>query len=168
MYPTGHFGVAMLVAAPAAAFLGRKSGTVFSTFVLLVALLPDLDKHLPVVTHHGVTHTFLFAAVAGVVVGTLSAAAYRAYVASSVTPRWPTLTGKRVFVWTTAGTFLGTASHVLADVFVLLPGKQPVSPFWPVFDRKLTVEILPLGAPARNLLLLLVGFAIQAAVYRYG
>ena len=167
MYPAGHYGVALLVAAPVAAFLGRKAGTVFSTFVLLVAVLPDLDRHVPGVVHHGVTHTFLFAAVAGVVVGALGGAAYWAYVASSATPRWPTLSPKRVFVWAAAGTFLGVASHVVADVLVLLPGTQPVSPFWPVFSRKLTYEIVPLGAPVRNLALLLAGFAAQAAVYHF-
>ncbi|NHN60880.1 MULTISPECIES: metal-dependent hydrolase [Halorussus] len=168
MYPTGHYGVALLVAAPFASFLGRKAGTVFSAFVVLVALLPDLDKHLPVVTHHGVTHTFLFAAVAAGVVGALGWAAYRAYLASSATPRWSSLTPKRVFVWGAAGTFVGVSGHVIADMLVLLPGTQPISPFWPVFSRKLTIEIIPLGAPARNLALLGLGLAAQAAVYHFG
>lgn len=168
MYPTGHYGVALLVAAPFASFLGRKSGTVFSAFVVLVAVLPDLDKHLPYVIHHGVTHTFLFGAVAAVVLGTLAWAGYLAYFAWSATPRWPNLAPRRVFVWAAVGTFVGVASHVVADVLVLLPGRQPVSPFWPVFNRKLTIEIIPLGATARNLLLLGLGFAAQAAVYHFG
>ena len=167
MYPTGHYGVALLVAAPVAAFLGRRSGTVFSTFVLLVALLPDLDRHVPGVVHHGVTHTFLFAAVAAVVIGALGGATYWAYVASPATPRWPNLSPGRVFVWATAGAFLGISSHVVADVLVLLPGTQPVSPFWPVFNRKLTYEVVPLGAPVRNLALLLAGFAAQIAVFHF-
>ncbi|WP_435180702.1 metal-dependent hydrolase [Halorussus sp. AFM4] len=167
MYPAGHYGVALLVAAPVAAFLGRKAGTVFSTFVLLVAVLPDIDKHVPGVVHHGVTHTFLFAAVAAVVVGALAGAAYWAYVVSPATPRWPTLSPKRVFVWATVGTFLGVAGHIVADVLVLLPGTQPVSPFWPVFNRKLHYEIVPLGAPVRNLALLAAGFAVQAAIYHF-
>lgn len=168
MYPTGHYGVALLVASPVVALLGRKSGTVFSTFVLFVALLPDLDKHVPYVTHHGVMHTFLFAAVSGVVVGAMTAAAYLAYVASMGPPRSSKLTAERVFVWATAGTFLGVASHVLADVLVLLPGTQPVSPFWPVFERKLAIEVVPLGAPIRNVGVMLVGFTAQFLVFHYG
>jgi membrane-bound metal-dependent hydrolase YbcI (DUF457 family) len=167
MYPTGHYGVALLLAAPVAFFLGRRAGTVFSAFVILVAVLPDLDKHLPVVTHHGVTHTFLFAAVGGVLVGGAAAAAYWAYLAVSDASRWPNFRPTRVFVWATAGAFLGISGHVTADVLVLLPGRQPISPFWPVFERKLTVEVLPLGAPVRNLALLTLGLAAQAAAYRY-
>ncbi|WP_137286635.1 metal-dependent hydrolase [Halorussus salinisoli] len=168
MYPTGHYGVALILAAPFAFFLGRKTGTVFSSFVLLTAVLPDLDKHLPVVTHHGVTHTFLFAVVAGIAVGAVGAAAFWAYVASSATSRWSNLTPKQVFTWATAGAFLGVASHVVADVLVLLPGTQPVSPFWPVFDRKLSVEVVPLGAPVRNAVLLVAGFVAQTLAFRYG
>ncbi|UPV75798.1 metal-dependent hydrolase [Halorussus limi] len=167
MYPTGHYGVALLAAAPVASFLGRRSGTVFSMFVILVAVLPDLDRHLPYVTHHGVTHTFLFAAVAGVVIGALGAAVYRAYLAVSAASRWPNLSPERVFVWATAGVFIGVSGHVVADILVLLPGTQPVSPFWPVFERKLTVEVIPLGAPVRNVSLLVLGFVAQTAVYRY-
>ena len=168
MYPTGHYGVALLLASPIAFFLGRKSGTVFSAFVLFTAVLPDLDKHVPFTTHHGVTHTFLFAAVSGVVVGTLTAAAYLAYVASEGPSRSSKLTTQRVFVWTTAGVFIGVSSHVIADVLVLLPGTQPVSPFWPVFERKIRVETIPLGAPARNLSLLIAGFVAQTLAFRYG
>lgn len=167
MYPAGHYGIAMLLATPVAFFLGRRAGTVFSAFVLLVAVLPDLDKHLPFVTHHGVTHTFLFAALGGFAIGTLAAVVYRGYIAVSATSRWPDLHLKRVFVWATTGAFFGIASHVMADVLVLLPGKQPISPFWPVFDRKLTIEVIPLGAPVRNVGILLVGLVLQLTVYRY-
>lgn len=165
MYPTGHYGVALLVTSPFVPFLGRRAGTVFSTFVLLTALLPDLDRHVPYTTHHGVTHTFLFAAVSAVAVGTLAGVGFYASVAVRGTPR-ANVTTRRAVVWATAGVFLGVASHVVADVLVLLPGTQPVSPFWPVFDRRLHVEVIPLGAPVRNVLLLAGGFVAQALAFR--
>jgi len=166
MYPAGHYGVAMLFAVPIPFVLGRRTGTVVSAFVLVAALLPDLDNHLPYVTHHGVTHTFLFAAVAGVVGGALATAAFVAYVRVAGEPRSSRLTAKTVFAWAAVGLFLGTSAHVVADVLVLLPGTQPVSPFWPVFERKLHVEVFDLGAPVRNLLFLLAGLAAQAVAHR--
>jgi membrane-bound metal-dependent hydrolase YbcI (DUF457 family) len=168
MYPTGHYGIALLVAAPSAFVLGRRAGTVFSTVVVFAALLPDLDRHLPYVTHHGATHTFLFAVVAGLAVGLLAAGAVVGYVRFVGEPRSRKLTGRNVFVWAAVGAFFGTSAHVVADVLVLLPGTQPVSLFWPVFERKLHVETVPLGATARNLGLLVAGLAAQAMAFRYG
>ncbi|WP_167599378.1 metal-dependent hydrolase [Halorussus marinus] len=165
MYPAGHYGVAMLFAVPIPFVLGRKPGTVVSAFVLVVGLLPDLDNHLPYVTHHGVTHTFLFAAVAGVGGGVLAAGAFVAYVRVAGEPRSVRLTANAVFVWAAIGLFVGTSSHVVADVLVLLPGTQPVSPFWPVFERKLRVEVFDLGAPIRNLVFLIGGLAAQTVTH---
>lgn len=168
MYPTGHYGVALLFASPVAYALGRRGGTVFSTFVLFTAVLPDLDRHVPYVTHHGVMHTFLFATVSAIVVGLLAVGGLAAYARVEGPPRSRQLTAKRTFAWAALGVLVGVSSHVIADVLVLLPGKQPVSPFWPVFERKLHVETVPLGAPVRNLALLLVGFTAQALAFRYG
>lgn len=167
MYPAGHYGVALLFAVPVAYFLDRRPGVVVSMFVLAAAVLPDLDKHVPYVIHHGVTHTFLFAAVSGVAVGLLVAGLLLAYVRVTGPPRSRTLTVRRAFVWTAIGVFLGSSAHVIADVFVLLPGTQPISPFWPVFERKLHVETVPLGAPARNLGFLVAGLAAQTLIYHY-
>ncbi|MFC4448520.1 metal-dependent hydrolase [Halorussus aquaticus] len=167
MYPTGHYGVALLFAVPFVVLLGRKSGTVFTTFVLFVALLPDLDLHIPGVIHHGVTHTFLFGVVGGLVVGVMAVAVFLVYVALTGPPRSSRLTTRRVFVWATTGAFLGVASHVVADVLVLLPGREPVSPFWPVLSRKIHIEALPLGAPLRNLGLMAFGLTAHALVFYY-
>jgi len=166
MYPAGHYGVAMLFAVPIPFVLGRRSGTAVSAFVLVAALLPDLDNHIPHLTHHGVTHTFLFAAVAGVAGGALAAGAFVAYVRTAGEPRSTRLAAKTVFTWGAVGLFVGVSAHVVADVLVLLPGTQPVSPFWPVFGRKLHVEVFDLGAPIRNLGFLTAGLAAQALAHR--
>ncbi|WP_440006697.1 metal-dependent hydrolase [Halomicrococcus sp. SG-WS-1] len=166
MYPTGHYGVALLVSAPAAFVLGRRAGTVFSAFVLLTAVLPDVDKHVPGVRHHGVTHTLLFGVASGVVVGLLATGLLVTYVRFAGPVRSSRLTARNAFEWAAAGAFLGVLSHVTADVLVVLPGTQPVSPFWPLFERKITVETIPLGAPARNLALLVVGLGVHVLVYR--
>jgi MFS family permease len=132
----------------------------------VAALRPDLDHHLPDVTPHGVPHPFLFAAVAGVVGGALAVGAFAASVRVAGEPRSRRLAAKTVFAWAAVGMFLGTSSHVVADVLVLLPGTQPVSPFWPVSERNPRVEVFDLGAPVRNLLFLVAGLAAQAVAHR--
>jgi len=165
MYPTGHYGVALLVAAPAAFVLGRRAGTLFSTFVLLAAVLPDVDKHVRGVEHHGVTHTVAFAVAAGLVAGLLAAALLVAYVRVEGPARSDRVTPRSLFAWAAAGAFIGVVSHVAADVLVVLPDTQPVSPFWPLSERKLQIELLLIGAPARNLALLTAGLGIHGLVY---
>lgn len=162
MYPLGHFGTALLFAAPVVALVGSRTQTGFAAYVLVTAILPDLDSHVPGLTHHGVTHTVAFAVTVGLVGGTLAGGTVWAarkwfdqFVVDQLRPR-------RIFQYATLGLFLGVVSHVTADVLVLLPGSQPVSPFWPVSDLKLTVEVVPLGAPLRNGLLLGAGLAVHA------
>lgn len=167
MYPLGHYGVALLFAAPVAYVLGRRSGTVFTVFVLLVALLPDIDRSIPYVQHHGVTHTVLFAVVSGLVLGLIVTGLYLAYVAMKGLPAYSRLTTRSVFLWSTAGVFLGVVSHVTADVLVLLPGTQPVSPFWPLFEWKPQFETWPLGRTTRNLLFVSVGLVVHGLIDYY-
>lgn len=164
MYPLGHFGMAILFAAPVAALLHPRTQTGFSVYVILTALLPDLDNYVTGLVHHGVTHTFAFGVVAGLVGGALAAVA----VAAS-----QKLTGEglveqfdpiRVFAFVALGLFIGVSSHVVGDVLILLPGTQPVSPFWPIGEQTYQVGITHLGAPVRNAVLILVGLAIHAII----
>ncbi|WP_458186503.1 metal-dependent hydrolase [Haladaptatus sp. NG-WS-4] len=167
MYPVGHYGFALLFTAPVVFYLGRRAGLVFTVFVLLTATLPDLDKQVPYVQHHGITHTVSFGIVSGLVVGILMASLVTVYVRREGAPRYSRLTAKNMLIWSTAGVFLGVVSHVVGDILVLLPGTEPVSPFWPVFDRKFSVRAWSIGATARNFALLVSGLGLHTLIYNY-
>lgn len=167
MYPLGHYGLALLFSAPLAYYLGKRTGTAFTLFALLATLLPDVDNHLPYVVHHGLTHTFAFAVLAGVVGGAVAAIGIAAYASLNGPASFGLLAPKRVFVYATVGVFLGTASHVVGDIFILFPGTQPVSPFWPMSERKFHVGFWALGYLWRNLLLLLLGLLAHAFAHLY-
>lgn len=71
MYKKGHCGVALLVFAPigyALVALGAPM-LAFLTGASMVwlAMLPDVDHHLPLIEHRGPTHSLLFAALVGAV-----------------------------------------------------------------------------------------------------
>lgn len=69
VYRKGHLGVSMLVFAPVGYWLvsiGTPELALVTGMVMVwFAMLPDIDHRLPVVNHRGVTHSFLFALLAG-------------------------------------------------------------------------------------------------------
>lgn len=156
--------MALLFVAPVAALLDRREQTGLTVYALFAAWLPDLDKHVAALTHHGLTHTVAFGVVAGVAVG--AAVAGGLVVARKATGRGlaEQFDPGHVFAFVGLGLFLGVVSHVTADVLVLLPGSQPVSPFWPVSDRVFRVEFADIGAPVRNGSLLALGVVAHAVV----
>lgn len=164
MYPLGHFGMALLFVAPVAALVGPRTQTGITVYAVFAAWLPDLDKHVGSLTHHGVTHTVTFGVVAGVAVG--AAAAGVLVVARTATDGGlaERFDPGRVFAFVGLGLFVGVLSHVTADVLILLPGTQPVSPFWPVSHQTYQIEFVPLGAPVRNGGLLVLGTVVHAVL----
>ena len=69
MYRKGHYGVSLLVFAPAGYLLVRAGAPLpaLATGGVLVwlAMLPDVDHRLPGVPHRGPTHSLLFAGLVG-------------------------------------------------------------------------------------------------------
>lgn len=164
MYPLGHFGIALLFAAPVAALLHPRTQTGFSVYVILTALLPDLDNYVPGLVHHGVTHTFAFGIIAGVGGGALAAVAVVVSQRSTEEGLVEQFDPVRVFAFVALGLFIGVSSHVVGDILILLPGTQPVSPFWPIGEQTYQFGITHLGAPIRNATLILAGLALHAVV----
>ena len=167
MYPLGHFGIALLFAAPVAAILHPRTQTGFTVYVLLAAWFPDFDLYLPGFVHHGVTHTFMFAVVAGIVGGALAAVAVVVARISTREGLGEQFDPIRVFAFVGLGLFLGTASHVVGDILILLPGTQPVSPFWPISHQTYQFGIRHLGAPVRNAAMILLGLTIHGVIAWY-
>ncbi|WP_162224257.1 metal-dependent hydrolase [Halorussus salinus] len=164
MYPLGHFGVALLFTAPIAAGLRPRTQTGFTSYALAAALVPDFDRHVPGLVHHGITHTFAFAAVVGLVGGVVASVAVVVSRRTSEEGFGDEFDPVRVFAFVSLGFFVGTASHVVGDLLVLLPGTKPVSPLWPFSTETYRVEFLRLGNPVRNAVFLVVGLAGHGVV----
>ena len=164
MYPTGHFGIALLFSASVVAFLHPRTQTGFTLFTLFAAGAPDVAKHVSWLVPHGRTNTVAFALVVGAVGGALAGASVVAGRRTSAGGPFDQFDPIRVFSFVGAALFLGTLSHVVGDMLVLLPGTQPVSPFWPVSDWTAQFEVLDLGQPLRNAVFLLVGLLVHTVI----
>lgn len=161
MYPLGHLGVALVLSAPAPYALHPKTATGFTVFALLTALLPDIDRSLPYLTHHGLTHTVAFAVLVGLFVGALAAgvvAGLRRWTDVALVRRF---SPERVATYVGIGLSLGTLSHVLGDILVTFPTAQPVSPFWPLSSQTFKIGVFGLDSPMQNAVLFGVGLLAQ-------
>ncbi len=73
VHRTGHLGIALLVAAPVGSLLvaaGAPSVALVTGAVLVsFATMPDVDHHVPLITHRGPTHSLLFAVLVGGALG---------------------------------------------------------------------------------------------------
>ena len=158
MYPLGHFGVAQLFVTPIAAVLNPRTQTGFTVYALLATWFPDFDIYLPELVHHGVTHTFTFAVIAGVAGG--GSGGRRAEtdwqrVCCTVRPN-PGLHVRRI----------GTLPRDRQPRRRGYPHSptQPVSPFWPLSHQTYQFGITHFGAPIRNAVLVLVGLTLHAVI----
>ena len=153
MYRKGHYGVALLVFSPVAfvlVALGEVTLAVLAGAAMLwLAMLPDVDLHLPGVSHRGVTHTLGFAALVGVALGA----------AGRLTAPQLGLSEADAFAFCAFVGVLSVVSHILADA--LTP--MGVRPLWPLLDRHVTLGLTPADSPVWNLLLLGVGAGVAVA-----
>lgn len=117
MFPLGHLGMALLLAAPIALLLDRERRyPVVLVLALATALLPDLDGKIPFSHHHGGAHTVLFALAASLAVGL-------ALALLSVNLLWlarrvdsvPAFRPRAAFALGFGGALAGLASHLFAD-----------------------------------------------------
>ncbi|MFB6136037.1 MAG: metal-dependent hydrolase [Halobacteriaceae archaeon] len=145
MYRTGHYGVALLAYAPvglALALLGRAPlALAGGAAVLFLTPLPDYDQRVPLVTHRGVTHTLLFAAVVGGALAGLALAV----------PSLPDRAGLAAFAF-----FVGAFAvvvHLLGDVIT----PAGITPLWPLSSREYAVPLARADNTLANYLLLALG-----------
>ncbi|WP_049972460.1 metal-dependent hydrolase [Haladaptatus cibarius] len=161
---SGHFGMALLFAAPAWAIWGRRGAIGFTAFALVTSMLPDVDlalRHVLPVSHHGITHTFLFVAVVSVLCGAVSA---RFLTTSLNANRWirsTEITGETVFVFATAGLLTGGISHIFADLLSAPDIAAPLSPLWPVYSDPIIIDVIYYDSPLWNFGLLAVAIGVH-------
>ena len=164
MYPLGHLGLALLLIAPIIIFFKPKTATGFSVFVLMVALLPDIDTYIPFLTHHGVTHTVAFSLAAGIIGGVFLAGGAVALRAVSDASIFQQLAPTRILVLGGLAIFCGVLSHVVGDLLLILPGTEPIPLFWPISSKKYEFQVIPLGGPLRNAALFIGGLLIHTLI----
>ncbi len=155
MKRVGHYGVALAVAAPAAAWLAAVGfgalAIVGAAAVVVLAMLPDVDLRLPLVPHRGPTHSLAFAVVVGI-----AAAAAAAELLPVVRPDLPPATARSLGFGVGA---LAVLAHLAADA--LTPAGVPV--LWPLSDRRLSLGACSAGSRLANWALLALGVAVGLA-----
>jgi len=161
---TGHFGMALLFAAPAWAIWGRRGALGFTAFAVVTAMLPDVDlvlRHYLPIIHHGVTHTVAFVAVISVLVGACAARWLTDFLNDHRSIRSTAISAETVFVFATAGLFVGGTSHIFADLLSAPDIAAPLSPFWPVYTEAVIVDLVYYDNPYWNFGLLGVAVGLH-------
>jgi len=159
VYRSGHYGVALLAYAPVLFALGSEGRVVAAAaglgVVLALTPLPDVDHDVPLVDHRGVTHTLLFAAVVGGVVG---GAAWLVAASSGLA-----LAPERALELTAGAggaAAFAIVGHLLADA--LTP--MGVAALWPVSGKRYSLGLTGADSTVWNVGLLALGvFATAAA-----
>ena len=166
---SGHFAMALLFAAPAWVVWNRRGALAFVGFSLVTAMLPDSDlvlRHVLPVSHHGITHTFLFVAVVSILSGAIAARVLTERFNANRWIRSTHITPRTVFVFATAGFLVGGTSHLFADVLSAPDIAAPLAPFWPLYREHVIVDVIYYDSPIWNFGLLAVAVAIHLALAR--
>ncbi|MFD1567932.1 metal-dependent hydrolase [Halolamina litorea] len=154
MYRTGHLGVSLLVFAPIG-YLFVAAGEPLAALVtggamLWLAMLPDVDHRIPGISHRGVTHSLLFAALVG---GVFAGAG--ALLADGL----GTLDRVRLSTFGFFVGFVAVGAHLLGDV--LTPAG--VNLFWP-WRREFSLYLTRADNTLANYALFALGvFAVGVA-----
>lgn len=167
---TGHFGMALLFAAPAWLIWGRRGSLAFTGFALATAMLPDSDlvlRHVLPIYHHGVTHTFLFVVLMSILVGAIAARYLTDWFNRYRRIRSSEITAETVFVFATGGLIVGGVSHLFADLLSAPDIAAPLSPFWPVYSKPVVIDVIYYGSPFWNYGLLVAGVGLHIALARH-
>ena len=165
MYPLGHYGMALLFAAPSVRFLSKRRSALFTLLALLVSTLPDMDLFVPYTHHHGGMHTLLFVIVGSTAVGltfTGIATGYRMALRDRLGT--PILPERVVFRLTTTAFAVGIGSHLVADAIAIPIADNLLRPFWPVSDVVVEFYLIYPGDPLWNVGIFAAGLVVQATL----
>lgn len=152
MYTKGHCGVTLLAYTPVGFGLlltGHESAA-FTGGVIMLSLMmvPDCDHLLPSLHHRGPTHTLLFAILVGTLLG-LGTAAFVPYQGTPVEGG--------LFAFAIGS--LAVVAHLMADL--LTP--MGIEPFWPVSNRRYSLELTSANDTTANYGLLGLGVLVTAS-----
>ena len=162
----GHVAMALLWSIPSWFLWHRLSSLAFIGFVLLTAMVPDVDLYLPGVVHHGVTHTVLFVGIVALVGGALLT-----IVVTPTLRRWWRRNGREssrasVYRFVTSGLFVGGSSHLFIDMLSAgTGGNPPLEPFWPVFTAPLSIDFIYYSSFRWNGGLLVLALVVHVVLF---
>lgn len=162
----GHFAFALLLALPAWALWDGRVSLAFVAFALSTAMLPDVDLVLQAflpVQHHGVTHTVVFVTGVSLVAGVLAEYGLKSWLERLwLERRGYTVAPGMLFLFAFAGMVAGGYSHLVADMLSAPDIAAPVEPFWPLFEKPWSVDVLWYNSQWWNAGLLAVALAAHA------
>lgn len=141
MYRSGHIGFNAIIATAiytvATALNEPTLGMIAAVIIVGTATLPDIDLHIPITTHRGITHTAWFALFTGLIAG----------MAVQLLLGLPGFT-----VGFAAGT-LGVLGHLTADAFTPLG----ITFWYPLSRREYRIPLFTSGNPIANYLTFAIG-----------
>lgn len=166
----GHMAFGLLAALSAWIVWDGRVSLAFIAFVLATVMLPDVDlvlsRILPTVHHHGVTHTILFVTVFAVLAGAVAAAVLTPLIERCwVKSEGHTVSRGTVYLFVAGGLLLGGLTHVFADMLSAPDAAQPVEPFWPFFDKPISVDLIYFSSFWWNVGLLAVAVVLHLVLF---
>lgn len=144
MHRKGHLGITLAFSAPFILFLRPLLAVLIITPLYAFSTIPDKDQHfkfIPGINHRGITHTFLFALLCGVIGGGVVIVAHQ-YIweilvewfggSNPPKPNWG-----QMATFVGVGSFLGIFTHILGDVITVGSRRYNVliTPYWPISKR---------------------------------
>jgi len=176
MYRSGHIGVALMFAAVTVGISPTPIGFALAFLILATERIPDFDLRTELLSHRGFSHTVWFALGVAVLFGGVAAVVAiggNAYLArfeqvsfvADIRAIYPA--PSYLFVTVATGTFVGMASHLVADFLTVGEGKCGVQPLWPVWPTyEVPIQLCRADSYVANFVLLGLG-VITAAVVVY-
>lgn len=157
----GHLAMGLLWAIPAWFVWNGRVSLAFIGVAMVAALLPDVDLWVErlapaLIHHHGITHTVVFVVAVSLAGGGLAAAL------TGPLDRWVPSGRYRPassFAFAFLAVLVGGCSHLFADVLSAPDVAQSIEPFWPLFDKSVTLDLIWYNSPLWN-----VGFLIVAVL----
>jgi inner membrane protein len=164
MNKVGHWGVALLFAAPVAiaiAFTQHSLEPALPYIVISVATcrLPDADMHTPFISHRGITHTLAFA----IAVTALVAAGMGALLPELPTQNMP-YSRNVIWFYVTGGIATGLVSHLAADLLTK-SYHHGLKLFWPISSKVYHLGVTSSGSTTTNGLLMILGIVPYIPLY---
>ncbi|MEF8771814.1 metal-dependent hydrolase [Halodesulfurarchaeum sp.] len=159
MYRTGHYGAALLTYAPVGFLLVaagyEKLAIIGGGIVLGGSMVPDWDQLVPFISHRGITHTFWFALLVGLLLGAGGWVIGSEFGAQVQGPLG-------VFGFVIGTVMIG--AHLFADA--LTP--MGIRPFAPLGSGSCTVGLTRAANPIGNGLLLVLGVLVAGGALAAG
>lgn len=163
----GHVAFGLLFALPAWFLWDDGASVAFIGLAVVGSLLPDVDLWLArwfpeQVHHHGVTHTVLFVTVVSVLVGGVVAFLFTRRVDDWIESEQ--FDRSRLFLFSFLGFWAGSLSHLVADMLSAPDISTPIEPFWPVFDKPWSLDLVWYNATWINAGFLVVMVALHLSL----